>query len=89
MLSALLGLVVLVSCAASRGRIVYDPVTLPGAPITPAFAQYTGYVEVNKTAGANLFFWLVESQRDATSDPVVLWLTGELEEAVLSGGTRF
>jgi carboxypeptidase C (cathepsin A) len=52
------------------------PVTLPGAPSSPAFAQYSGYVEVNASAGANMFFWLVESQNDPRSDPVVLWLTG-------------
>ena len=34
------------------------------------------YVEVDAASKRQLFYWLVASQRDATLDPLVLWLTG-------------
>ena len=67
---------VLLGVAEARAKIQVGPVTLPGSPSSPAFAQYSGYVEVNATAGANMFFWLFESQSNPAADPVVLWLTG-------------
>jgi len=36
----------------------------------------SGYVNVNETANANLFYWFFPSQGDPTTDPVVLWMTG-------------
>jgi len=39
--------------------------------------QKYGYINVNATYGANLFYWFFESQAPATPNtPVVLWLTG-------------
>jgi len=35
-----------------------------------------GYINVNESADANLFYWFFESQSDPTTDPVVLWMTG-------------
>ncbi|KAJ9684572.1 hypothetical protein PVL29_016845 [Vitis rotundifolia] len=51
---------------------------LPGQPKNIGFAQYSGYVTVNKQAGRALFYWLVESpaSRGAESRPLVLWLNG-------------
>jgi len=40
------------------------------------FKQYTGYIEYNTTTGANLFYWLFESQGNPSTDPLVLWMTG-------------
>jgi serine carboxypeptidase-like clade 2 len=48
---------------------------LPGAP-SVSFKQYAGYININATQGRNLFYWLVESQRDPANDPLVLWLNG-------------
>ncbi|KAF4382234.1 hypothetical protein CsatB_009690 [Cannabis sativa] len=56
-----------------------DRVTeLPGQPKNVDFAQYSGYVTVNKKAGRALFYWLTESpaSRKPESRPLVLWLNG-------------
>ncbi|PON63054.1 Serine carboxypeptidase-like [Trema orientale] len=51
---------------------------LPGQPKNVGFAQYSGYVTVNKRAGRALFYWLTESaaSRKPQSRPLVLWLNG-------------
>lgn len=38
--------------------------------------QHYGYITVNATYGANMFYWMFESQSDPKNDPLVLWLTG-------------
>jgi len=40
------------------------------------FAQHSGFVLVNKTYDANLFYWMFESQSSPSTDPVILWMTG-------------
>ncbi|XP_057979550.1 serine carboxypeptidase-like 27 [Malania oleifera] len=51
---------------------------LPGQPENVGFAQYSGYVTVNRIAGRALFYWLIESpaSRSPESRPLLLWLTG-------------
>lgn len=39
-------------------------------------ALYSGYVNVNASHGRNLFYFLVESLGNPTTDPLVLWLNG-------------
>jgi len=50
------------------------------SPKVPEFpsdvVQHYGYIEVNATYGAYLFYWGFESQHNPASDPVVIWLTG-------------
>ncbi len=41
-----------------------------------AFYEQTGYINVNATTDSNLFYWLVESQNNPASDPLVIWLNG-------------
>jgi cathepsin A (carboxypeptidase C) len=46
-----------------------------------SFAQlpttfWAGYVQVNKVADANLFYYMVPSQSNPATDPVILWLQG-------------
>jgi len=66
-----LALVVLVQAASSL------PITnLPGVSWTIPFAQYSGYITVDKYANRNLFYWFVESQQNPAKDPVVVWLQG-------------
>lgn len=52
-------------------------VSLPGQPNGTAFAQYAGYITVNKQ-GRELFYYLAESPQDALTKPLVLWLNGGL-----------
>ncbi|KAF1766285.1 hypothetical protein GCK72_006241 [Caenorhabditis remanei] len=52
-----------------------DKVTdLPGLTFTPDFNHYSGYLQ----AASDKFFhyWLTESSRDSSKDPLVLWLNG-------------
>ncbi|XP_042471639.1 serine carboxypeptidase-like 27 [Zingiber officinale] len=48
---------------------------LPGQPPVD-FAQYSGYITVNASAGRALFYWLAEAPATATPAPLVLWLNG-------------
>ena len=68
-------LALFVALVSARAQISSAPVSFPGAPPGSASA-YSGYVLVNETAGANLFYTLFESQNNAKTDPLVLWLTG-------------
>ncbi|KAH9321515.1 hypothetical protein KI387_016154, partial [Taxus chinensis] len=49
---------------------------LPGQPSNVNFAQYSGYINVDKKAGRALFYWLIEATDDAQSKPLLLWLNG-------------
>lgn len=75
-----LALVLLVLCGASAAQAAYAPdliESLPGIDLSAvSFKQYSGFVTVDKSAGRHLFYWLQESARDPTHDPLVLWLSG-------------
>jgi len=38
--------------------------------------QYSGYIEVDASAGRMFHYWFVESETDTTRAPLVLWLNG-------------
>ena len=38
------------------------------------FNQYSGYVDIGD--GNNMFYWFVESQRNPSKDPVLVWMNG-------------
>ena len=40
------------------------------------FRQFAGYVTVDESHGRKLFYWFVESQRNPSQDPLVLWMNG-------------
>ncbi|XP_072135373.1 lysosomal protective protein-like isoform X1 [Mobula birostris] len=48
--------------------------SLPGLNTMINFRQWSGYLEAGP--GIHLHYWFVTSQRDPTTDPVVLWLNG-------------
>jgi serine carboxypeptidase-like clade 1 len=40
------------------------------------FSLETGYIEVDETHGAELFYYFIESERSPAEDPLILWITG-------------
>ncbi|KAB1225987.1 Serine carboxypeptidase 24 [Morella rubra] len=48
---------------------------LPGQPPV-TFAQFSGYIPVNKQHGRALFYWLTEATAHPEKKPLVLWLNG-------------
>ncbi|KAG9468157.1 hypothetical protein GDO78_013648 [Eleutherodactylus coqui] len=67
--SVLLG-ALLVDAAPTADEITY----LPGLKKQPSFRQFSGYLNV--PGGKHLHYWFVESQKDPSSSPLVLWLNG-------------
>ncbi|CAL9222352.1 unnamed protein product [Arabidopsis halleri] len=49
---------------------------LPGFNGTFPSKHYAGYVAIDKHRNKNLWYYFVESERNASIDPVVLWLNG-------------
>lgn len=49
---------------------------LPGQPCGVNFAQFAGYVTVDRKNGRELFYYFVESPYDASTKPLILWLNG-------------
>lgn len=49
---------------------------LPGLTTQPSFGMYSGYITVNGATGRRLFYFVVESQTNPQTDPVVLYLNG-------------
>jgi cathepsin A (carboxypeptidase C) len=55
----------------------YEPdrvLSLPGLDVQPTFNHYAGYLAASGTK--NFFYWFVESERNPSTDPLVLWLNG-------------
>lgn len=60
-----------------EGLMKADKITaLPGQPDRVDFDQYSGYVTVDPKAGRALFYYFVESPRNSSTKPLVLWLNG-------------
>ncbi|KAK8949413.1 Serine carboxypeptidase-like 18 [Platanthera zijinensis] len=49
---------------------------LPGFAGALPFRLETGYVNMDADSGAELFYYFVESERNPSEDPLLLWLTG-------------
>ena len=58
--------------AVADDRII--PGSLPGWDGTQE--MYSGYINVNVSHGRNLFYWLVESAGNPSTDPLILWTNG-------------
>jgi len=64
-------LVALAVCAAIRLQDLVGKIQVPSDVV-----QHFGYIQVNQTYNANLFYWMFESQGNPSTDPVVIWMTG-------------
>lgn len=58
-----------------KGMMQSDKINaLPGQPEGVDFDQYAGYVTVDPIADRALFYYFVESPRNSSDKPLVLWL---------------
>ena len=48
---------------------------LPGLNGPVGVKSYTGYLLANSTRGRYLFYWFFESQRNPSTDPLVMWVS--------------
>ncbi|XP_057418141.1 serine carboxypeptidase-like 1 [Lotus japonicus] len=72
-LCLLICIVLILSKPAVSSNIIKS---LPGFPGTLPFKFETGYIGVGKHEVAQLFYYFVESERNPTEDPLLLWMTG-------------
>lgn len=72
--SLALGALGLVSAAIEADKIT----KLPGFQGDLPSVHYSGYLPVGQISGTkgHLHYWLIESENDPSSDPIVLWLNG-------------
>uniref|UniRef100_A0A1J3IGU3 Carboxypeptidase n=1 Tax=Noccaea caerulescens TaxID=107243 RepID=A0A1J3IGU3_NOCCA len=49
---------------------------IPGFDGTFPSKHYSGYVTIDKEHGKNLWYYFIESEKNPSKDPVVLWLNG-------------
>lgn len=73
---AFVGLAKIVEHPQYPERVLKDEVTnLPG--LWPGFStkMFSGYIEI-KGGSRGIFYWFIESERDPSNDPVVMWTNG-------------
>ena len=64
-------------------RALRDQITnLPDAPKVD-FNQYSGYVEINATSKASIFYWFQECELGLTKCPLFLWTNGGIYSHVI------
>uniref|UniRef100_A0ACD5WDR7 Uncharacterized protein n=1 Tax=Avena sativa TaxID=4498 RepID=A0ACD5WDR7_AVESA len=71
------------AAAAARERNTITHVKGFDGPLP--FSMETGYVEVDETHGAELFYYFIQSERSPQEDPLILWITGGPGCSALSG----
>ncbi|XP_020583511.1 serine carboxypeptidase-like 7 [Phalaenopsis equestris] len=76
LLQAALCQVLFFSLLSSSFSASYNITHLPGFDGPLPFRLETGYVTMNEKSGAELFYYFVESERNPSEDPLLLWLLG-------------
>uniref|UniRef100_A0A914V566 Carboxypeptidase n=1 Tax=Plectus sambesii TaxID=2011161 RepID=A0A914V566_9BILA len=77
MIPLLLLLLLLSVTPCSAQNAAADEITnLPGVTFNTNFKHYSGYLNGNMQGTWKLHYWLVESQGNAATDPLILWLNG-------------
>ncbi|CAB78333.1 SERINE CARBOXYPEPTIDASE I PRECURSOR-like protein [Arabidopsis thaliana] len=69
----LLSLVFVITESAPESALITK---LPGFEGTFPSKHYSGYVTIDKEHGKNLWYYFIESEKNPSKDPVVLWLNG-------------
>jgi carboxypeptidase C (cathepsin A) len=69
-----LGLATLLLSSAFAEPSADEVTSLPGWDGALPSRQFSGYLTVNTTK--HMHYWMVESENDPSTDPVVLWLNG-------------
>lgn len=74
---ALFALVGLAAVAGTYAAIAADEVTeLPGWNGAFPSKQYSGFLQPYEASGKRMHYWFVESEKDPSTDPILLWLNG-------------
>ncbi len=76
MLALIAAALLFATVAFSQQKNEDEVLYLPGLKDSLKFRHYAGYLTANSTNGRDLFYWFLESQRNPSKDPVVLWLNG-------------
>ena len=72
---SLLHVAVRVHSSIASSAAATDEIThLPGLNHSLSYKQYSGYLDGGK--GQRMFYWLVESEQNASTSPLILWLQG-------------
>ncbi|XP_049343810.1 serine carboxypeptidase-like 20 [Solanum verrucosum] len=69
----LLAFCFLVTEGAPQGALVTQ---IPGFTGKLLSKHYAGYVNLDESHGKNMYYYFIESERNPSNDPVVLWLNG-------------
>ena len=80
-------LLLLFSLISSSFSAVYNITHLPGFDGPLPFRLETVYVTMNEKSGAELFYYFVESERNPSEDPLILWLLGGPGCSAINGMT--
>ena len=63
----------------SLAEVSYDQFevkSLPGWHKELPSRQYSGFVDANQNSSLQMHFWFIESEKDPTTDPLLLWFNG-------------